>query len=310
MKSALRQVKARPSESKKFMRFVTGLMAFSLLAAGCGDPAPISAERYAGPDRMFATLEQNVAASETLEKIVEIDHSRLGAEAGSVMPPAKVLIFSNPELDSMLVDIDPLIAIDLPIRALAYESAGGEERVIFNSFEYLQSRYALGNRPELKAAFDDSMAEVLRGIDSNQLAVFANDAMQPNGIITLASPFDFEETVDRLTAAIDAQDDTVWFGRVDFQARAKEQGVDIAPALLLLFGGPAPGAKAMADAPTLGLDAFCQKLLVWQHESGAVSVSFNDLLAIAERQEVSKSLALRVINRRLSSTFEAALESD
>lgn len=310
MKSALRQVKARPSESKKFMRFVTGLMAFSLLAAGCGDPAPISAERYAGPDRMFATLEQNVAASETLERIVEIDHSRLGAEAGSVMPPAKVLIFSNPELDSMLVDIDPLIAIDLPIRALAYESAGGEERVIFNSFEYLQSRYALGNRPELKAAFDDSMAEVLRGIDSNQLAVFANDAMQPNGIITLASPFDFEETVDRLTAAIDAQDDTVWFGRVDFQARAKEQGVDIAPALLLLFGGPAPGAKAMADAPTLGLDAFCQKLLVWQDESGAVSVSFNDLLAIAERQEVSKSLALRVINRRLSSTFEAALESD
>lgn len=292
------------------MRFVAGLMAFTLLAAGCGDPAPISAERYTGPDRLFATLEQNVAASGTLEKIVDIDHSRLGAEAGSVMPPAKVLIFSNPELDSMLVDIDPLIAIDLPLRALAYESASGEERVIFNSFEYLQSRYALGNRPELKAAFDDSMAEVLRGIDSNQLAVFANDAMQPNGIITLASPFDFEETVDRLTAAIDAQDDTVWFGRVDFQARAKEQGVDIAPALLLLFGGPAPGAKAMADAPTLGLDAFCQKLLVWQDESGAVSVSFNDLLVIAERQEVSKSLALRVINRRLSSTFEAALESD
>ena len=292
------------------MRFVAGLMAFALLAAGCGDPAPVSAERYAGPDRLFATLAQNVAASGTLEKIVDIDHSRLGAEVGSVMPPAKVLIFSNPELDSMLVDIDPLIAIDLPLRALAYESAGSEERVIFNSFEYLQSRYDLGNRPELKTAFDDSMAEVLRGIDSNQLAMFANDTMQPNGIITLASPYDFEETVDRLTGAIDAQDDTVWFGRVDFQARAKEQGIDIEPALLLLFGGPAPGAKAMADAPTLGLDAFCQKLLVWQDEFGAVSVSFNDLLAIAERQEVSKSLALRVINRRLSSTFEAALESE
>ena len=226
------------------------------------------------------------------------------------MPPAKVLIFSNSELDAMLVDIDPLIAIDRPLRALAYESASGEERVIFNSFEYLQPRYDLGNRPALKTAFDDSMAEVLRGIDSNQLAMFANDTMQPNGIITLASPFDFEETVARLTGAIDAQDDTVWFGRVDFQARAKEHGVDIEPALLLLFGGPAPGAKAMADAPTLGLDAFCQKLLVWQDESGAVSVSFNDLLAIAERQNVSKSLALRVINRRLSSTFEAALESE
>jgi uncharacterized protein (DUF302 family) len=64
----------------------------------------------------------------------------------------------------------------------------------------------------------------------------------------------------------------------------------------------------MADAPTLGLDAFCQKLLVWEDESGAVQVSFNDLLAIAERQDVPKAVALRVINRRLGSTFSGALE--
>ena len=37
--------------------------------------------------------------------------------------------------------------------------------------------------------------------------------MQPNGIVTLSSPFDFDETVERLTAAIGAQDDTVWLVR-------------------------------------------------------------------------------------------------
>ena len=282
-----------------------------LLVAGCGGPEPVSAERYAGPDRLFALLNDNVAASDTLDKIVDIDHSRLGAEAGSVMPPARLLIFSNPQLDAQLVDINPLIAIDLPLRVLAYESVmDGSSRVAFNSFEYMKSRYGLGDVLELEAAFDDSMAAVLRGVGPEHLAPFPNDAMQPDGIITLASPYDFEETVERLATAIDAQDDTVWFGRVDFQARAKAQGVDIEPALLLLFGGPAPGAKAMAEAPTLGLDAFCQKLLVWEDESGAVSVSFNDLLAIADRQEVSKNVALRVINRRLDSTFQAALESE
>jgi hypothetical protein len=39
-------------------------------------------------------------------------------------------------------------------------------------------------------------------------------------------------------------------------------GIELPPTLLLLFGAPIPGAKAMADAPTLGLDASCQKLLV------------------------------------------------
>ena len=75
-----------------------------------------------------------------------------------------------------------------------------------------------------------------------------------------------------------------------------------------MFGAPAPGAKAMAKAPTLGLDAFCQKLLVWEDAAGTVRVSFNDLLALADRQGVPKSLALRVINRRLKATFSEALE--
>lgn len=283
---------------------------FLLLAAGCGGPEPVTDERYAESDRLVAIMVENMAASDVLEEIADIDHSRLGAEAGSIMPPAKVLIFSNPELDARLVGINPLIAVDLPLRVLAYESSDGESRVIYNSFDYLRSRYGLGERPELQAIFDASMADVLLGIDRDEVMKFADDTMQPNGIVTLASPFDFEETVERVTAAIDAQDDTVWFGTVDFQARARDHGVDIEPALLLLFGGPAPGAKAMAEAPTLGLDAFCQKVLVWQDESGTVNVGFNDLLAIAERQKVSRSFALRVINHRLNSTFQEALEPE
>jgi len=290
-------------------QFAVPLLVVAL--GGCGGPEPVTDERYEGPDSLFAILEDNVAASEMLEKIVDIDHSRLGAEAGSVMPPAKVLIFSNPELEAKLLAIEPLIAIDLPLRVLAYESmSDGSSRVTFNSFEYLQSRYGLGSLIELEALFDDSMAAALRGVGPGNLATFANDAMQPDGITTLDSPYDFETTVQRLTAAIDAQDDTVWFGTVDFQARAQEQGIVIGPSNLLLFGGPAPGAKAMAEAPTLGLDAFCQKLLVWQDEKGAVKVSFNELLALAERQGARKSPALRVINYRVASTFESALESE
>jgi uncharacterized protein (DUF302 family) len=93
-----------------------------------------------------------------------------------------------------------------------------------------------------------------------------------------------------------------------FKSQAAEMAIDILPNTMILFGAPEPGAKAMSNSPTLGLDAFCQKFRVGQDESGQVHLSYNDLLAIAERQGVSKSIALRVINYRLNKVFSAALQ--
>ena len=98
------------------------------------------------------------------------------------------------------------------------------------------------------------------------------------------------------------------FGRVDFTTRSAKYGVVLQPTVLILFGGPGPGGKAMESAPTLGLDAFCQKLLIWQDAGGTVHVTFNDLLALADRQKVSGGVPLRFINRRLKKTFSEALE--
>ncbi|MFT4767840.1 MAG: hypothetical protein ACI8RN_000969 [Glaciecola sp.] len=134
--------------------------------------------------------------------------------------------------------------------------------------------------------------------------------MQPDGIITIESPFGFDETLQRVNAAIDAQGDTVHFGTVDFQANAQAFELTIPSSYMILFGGPAPGGKAMGSSPTLGLDAFCQKSLVWQDAEGTTYLSFNELLALADRQGVSKSLALRVINFRLEKTFNEALQKE
>lgn len=131
--------------------------------------------------------------------------------------------------------------------------------------------------------------------------------MQPDGITTLESPYNFEETIKRVNDAIEAQDDTVHFGTVDFQANARDLDVEIGPSYMILFGGPGPGGKAMAEATTLELDGFCQKFLIWEDSSGRVFLSFNDLLALADRQGVKKNLPLRVINRRLTKVFAEAL---
>jgi uncharacterized protein (DUF302 family) len=291
-----------------FKVFLSTVM-LGFLLSGCSESEPPSPERYRASDTLMKQLEANVTHSPHLQKIVEIDHSRLGYQAGSVMPPARVLIFSNVAVDTALIQQNPLTAVDLPLRVLAYEAApNGDSKVIYNSFDYLRSRYRLPVLPAVERQYTETLGTVLEGINPQQIAAFSKDKMTPDGIITLTSPYDFQTTKDKVMAAIESQDDTVSFGEVDFQARAKGINIEINPSTLILFGGPAPGAKAMSAAPTLGLDAFCQKFLVWQSDSGQVNLSFNDLLAIADRQGVSKSIPLRVINYRLNSVFEAALE--
>lgn len=281
----------------------------ALGAAGCGETEFPDEQRLERNDILFDKVAENVASAGMLEEITEIDHARMGMEAGSGMSPARVLIFSNPWLESALIQENPLAAIDLPLRILAYETlSDGGNKLIYNDFDYLVSRYRLRDQAELREMYTDSLTVALQGVERTDIASFPDSVMQPDGIVSIASPFDFDTTVQRVQDAIASQDDTVGFGSVDFQARAKAIGVTLAPATMILFGGPAPGAKAMSSAPTLGLDGFCQKFLIWQDENQQVYLSFNDLLALAERQGVSKSIPLRVINFRLNKVFSDALK--
>lgn len=272
-------------------------------------PAPINESRFVGPDELFAIVDANIRSDPESELIVAIDHARLAAEAGSPMPPARVLIWSNSALEASILQHNPVAAVDLPLRVLAYEDqATGESAVIFNSYDFIAQRYRLPADETLRAAYDAALANALKGIPAAAIKAFATDAMPDDALITLDSPYDFATTEQRVREAIQAQSDTVGFGQVDFAERSKAHGIDLQPLRLILFGGPGPGGKAMASAPTLGLDAFCQKMLIWQDESGTTHVTFNNLLALAKRQKVSSGLPLRVIHHRLQKTFSAAVE--
>lgn len=269
----------------------------------------LAEQNYAPVDALYDQVAANVAAMGAFQVITEIDHSRLAAEAGEDMPPAHVLIFSDPALDAALTAIDPRLAVDLPLRVLAFEDPeSSKAMVLYNNANYIEHRYGVTLPQDVKNSYQAAIDAALLGIPPQDVKVLPSEGLEGDGLVQFDSPHDFDETLRRLREAIDAQDDTVWFGEVDFDDRAKSVGIDIAPAQLLLFGGPGPGGKAMSGAPSLGLDAFCQKLLVLQDADGNVQVLMNDLLALAERHDVSKSIALRVINRRLFKTFSDALE--
>lgn len=270
---------------------------------------PISADRYEEPDRLFQKIEANVRNHAALDVIVNIDHSRLGAEAGSPMPPSHVLIYSDSSLDAAIIKENPTAAIDLPLRVLVYEDQkSGEAKVISNSFDFVAKRHSLSVDDEIRSLYDATVTKATQGISEEATASFRTDIMPSSGLVTLKSPYSYVETVQRVTDAIKSQSDTVIFGTLDFAERSKIHNVSVGPMQMILFGGPGPGGKAMTEAPTLGLDAFCQKLLILQADHKTVHVVFNDLLVLAERQGVQYGLPLRIINRRLKKTFSTALE--
>lgn len=290
-------------------RILATACALLFLAACARSPEPVAESRFVEPDRLFEIIETNIRNHQPFELVTTIDHARLAAEAGEPMSPSRVLIWSDPELDAAILQHNPLAAVDLPLRILSFENPEtGKAAVITNSFDFVASRHGLPDEAGLGERYETAIATAIRGIEPGSVATFASDDMTDTGLVTLDSPHDVGKTEALLMDVINAQSDTVHFATVDFAERAKSEGVDLKPLRLILFGAPGPGGQAMRDAPTLGLDAFCQKLLVWEDENGGVHVTFNDLLALAERQLVPVNIPLRVVNRRIKKTFSEALE--
>jgi uncharacterized protein (DUF302 family) len=70
-----------------------------------------------------------------------VDHGGEAEKAGLKMPPTKLLIFGNPKGGTPVMQAAPTIAIDLPLKALVWEDAGGKVWVGFNDPAYLAERH-------------------------------------------------------------------------------------------------------------------------------------------------------------------------
>jgi len=284
-----------------------GLLALFFLGtplSSCTPHEPASDALYRAVDDLYDSVG---AASDRFKVIAEIDHSRLAADKGETMPPARVVIFSDPAINTAILQQEPRAGLDLPFRVLAY-AEGNAPAVIFTTSDYLRRRHGLAEGPALQR-YDESVRSVVAVVpDSARVALDASSLGKGQGIVTLGSAYGFDETVERLKATITAEDDTIWFGEIDYRAEAAALGVDLSDLTLLLFGAPGPGAKAMAEHPRMGLDAFCQKVLVHQVPGGQVEVLFNDMPALAELHYGDSALPHKVIARRMRNTLGGAVE--
>ena len=76
-----------------------------------------------------------------LTEFCRIDHSGEAEKAGLKMPPTEVIVFGSPKAGTPLMIASPTVAIDLPLKALIWQDAGGKVKVSCNSPEYLKQRH-------------------------------------------------------------------------------------------------------------------------------------------------------------------------
>jgi uncharacterized protein (DUF302 family) len=89
-------------------------------------------------DRVDALLR-----SKGIKIFVRVDHSGEAEKIGLKMPPTQLLIFGNPKGGTPVMLAAPTAAIDLPLKALAWQDGDGKVWLSYNDPEYLKKRYGL-----------------------------------------------------------------------------------------------------------------------------------------------------------------------
>jgi uncharacterized protein (DUF302 family) len=103
---------------------------------------------------------------------------------------------------------------------------------------------------------------------------------------------DFASTVERIAAAITQAGMTV-FARIDHAAGAREAGLIMPPATVLIYGHAKGGTPIMLAAPLAALD-LPLRVLVRQREDGQTAIAFHPVAAMLRRAGVPGDMAARL----------------
>jgi uncharacterized protein (DUF302 family) len=100
---------------------------------------------------------------------------------------------------------------------------------------------------------------------------------KPADVVEVRSRFALAETIDRLDSEIAARGLQV-FARIDHAANAREVGLDMPPATVMVFGNARGGTPLMIKAPAMALDLPLRVLVRQDH--GEVVMSYHDPVAL------------------------------
>jgi uncharacterized protein (DUF302 family) len=97
--------------------------------------------RYTVPESLVRL--EAILQEKGLTIFARVDHSGEAKKVGMEMRPTQLVIFGSPKGGTPLMVAAPSLAIDLPLKALAWQDEQGKVWLSYNSPEYLQQRHGI-----------------------------------------------------------------------------------------------------------------------------------------------------------------------
>mgnify|MGYP000051838630 CR=1 FL=1 len=132
------------------MRFIPMALAGAVVAASAvaADQGLISVQSAYAVDETLDRFE-GAARDKGMTVFARIDHAAGAAKVDKVLRPTELLIFGNPKAGTPLMQSRQTVAIDLPMKALAWIDADGQVWLSYNDPGYLVQRHDITDRDAL-----------------------------------------------------------------------------------------------------------------------------------------------------------------
>jgi uncharacterized protein (DUF302 family) len=156
------------SMGTNMMKFVRA--SFSLLALALGlSSAAALAERavVGGPEwislRSAYSVEKtadrlrSAIASRGLGLVAEVDHAGAAQKAGLELPPTRLFLFGNPKVGTQLMQEDPRVGIELPMKILIWQDASKVVWIGRKDMGALASTYDLKGKAPLLGKMNEAL---------------------------------------------------------------------------------------------------------------------------------------------------------
>src|SRR5690348_14132672 len=93
-------------------------------------------------DEAISRIRADIAAK-GIKFFMDIDQSKLAADAGIKLRPSRLLVFGNPPLGTQFITSNPDAGLDWPVRLLLTQDDNGEVWAVWTDFDWIARRHRI-----------------------------------------------------------------------------------------------------------------------------------------------------------------------
>ncbi len=136
--------------------FIAGVLALVVLPALAAEGMNVISSSHDVATTMDRL--EKIVTGAGFRVIARVNHGKAAQGVGIALRPVELLIFGKPKAGSLLMQSQPSVAMDLPMKFLVWEDASGKVNIGWNDPAWIAARHGIADRDKLV----EKMAGALR----------------------------------------------------------------------------------------------------------------------------------------------------